>query len=135
MDEKNVLIQEYVDYSVKDRIYKIGKLKLKQYIRLTKLLSETISGNKEKLSELKENTQNTTNQGDILTLLQMLDENDSYKAISILLDEQDKKFIEDNIGLNELSEIIAIVCECNKFDDIKKNIQRIVKSFQGEKTA
>jgi len=136
MSEANILIPDKKIMKIGNRNFSISKLKLRQYLRLSKLIMCTINKSKEKIKELKDNTsENTTEAQDLMFIFNMLDEKDLYKAICILLDieETEEKFISENTGAEEISELIAIVCELNNFQTVKKNVERVTQVFKSEK--
>lgn len=125
----SVLTPDYEQIKIADRTYKIGELSLKQFLRVSKFLARTVLSSQKKLQELKERTAgNDSNFGDVMTILDLLDEKDLFQFISIILNEGDITFIEKNVGIVQATSIVAALCEYNSFDDIKKNVQRIVKA-------
>ena len=118
-----------------DRTYLVGKLSLKQIILLTRFITKTILASKEKLKKLGDNAQsNKTNTEDLLTIISLLEDKECYELFSILLNENDLTFLEKNLGLEDSTEIVAVICETNKFDRVKKNVFRIQKAFNLQKT-
>jgi hypothetical protein len=125
----DVLIPEKEQVIIADRKYSIGELSLKQFLQISKFLARTVLSSQKKLKELKERTAGSeSNIDDIMTILDLLEEKDLYQFIGILLNENDTDFIEKNITVTKSTDIIAIICEHNKLDILKKNIQRVIQA-------
>jgi len=124
---KEILIQEKEQVIIADRKYYIGELSLKQFLIIGKLLARTIISSQKKLKELKERSAgNETNTADIITMLELLDDKDLYRFIGCILNEDDFDFLEKNCGIIQTTNIIALLCEHNDIDILKKNISRIM---------
>jgi hypothetical protein len=122
-----ILLNETVEIKLKDRKYNIGKLTLKQVLQLSKFLTKALIANKNKMVQLKERSVgSSTNADDIMTILDILEENDVVRFFSIILKENDHSWLEENLGLEETIEIITALCECNNFESIKKNFQKLI---------
>lgn len=132
---EEVLIPEKDPVTIGDKVYYIGELSLKQFMQITKFITRTILSSQKKLKELKEKTDsNTSNVEDIISILDLLDDKDVYIFMGILLNENNISFIENKLTLAKSTEIIAIICEHNNIDFVKKNIQRILKATKLTKT-
>lgn len=119
-DEKIITIQ--------DRQYKIKKLSIKQVLLLTKFIFNNIYNNKEKFSVFSSRISeqnNKNNLQDILVMLDLLDEEQIYYLIGVLINETDKKFIEDNVDFDLCVNIITDLIEVNQKSNIKKNLQKV----------
>ena len=120
------LINESVVVKIKDRKYVIGKLTLKQVLQLSKFLTKSLLANKNKMDQLKDQTKkSSTNAEDILTIIDILDDLDVIRFFSIILKEPDQEWLESALGLDNTLEIITALCECNNFESIKKNFQKL----------
>lgn len=125
------LIPEEKIIAVKDRQYKIKKLSIKQVLLLTKYIFSNIYQNKDKFAVFTarvSDKENKNNLQDALLLLELLEEQQIYSFIGILINEDDLKFIEENIG-NDFDlcvSIVADVVEVNQKSNLKKNIQKIM---------
>lgn len=126
MDKENILIPITKDIMIDGCTYQISKLTLGQTLKLSKLIFRTIIVNNTKLKVLTKTTKNSTsNTEDLLAILDLLDEKDIVELFSILL----KKKI-TSIDLDASLELIAIVCELNDFDKVKKKFQRILNGLK-----
>jgi hypothetical protein len=122
------LIPETKIVNVKDRIYEIKKLSIKQVLLLTKFLFHNIYQNKEKFAVFSgriAEQDNKNNLQDILAIIDLLDESQIYYLIGILINEQDLKFIEENIDFDLCISIVSDLVELNQKSNVKKNIQKM----------
>lgn len=134
MNEQDILIPKKENIKIANRKYKLGAITLKQAILFGQFMVKNIISKREKFKEFTEKTKDSdSNEQDILTMLEVINPQDSYKLFSILLNENDLKFLEDNLGLDTSIEIIAILCEYNNFEKVKKNFQRIIKVLNPKK--
>lgn len=131
MTDIDILVPETKTIKVKDRSYKIGKLSFKQSLSLSRFIAKTILSNREKLTEFAaKSDKSTSNPEDIMNIINLLDDDDLFYFISILLKEDDIAFLNDNLGLENVIEIVTAICEYNDFEKIKKNIGQIKTVFQ-----
>ncbi len=129
MDENKVLVPECQKIKLGAKNYEIGKLSLKQAISLSRFVAKTVLSSQSKLKELKEKTEGTkSNVEDLMSILDLISEKDTYELFSIILNENDLKFLALNLNLEKSTEILAILCEQNDFEPVKKNVQRIIKA-------
>lgn len=131
MDEQKILIPEKVEIKIYDKSYKVGALTLNQILKLGKLLATTLFSSKSKLQALSEKAkENRSNAEDLMSILDLLEEDDIASLFSIILKEDDKEFIKANLPFDKAIEIIAVLCEYNKFDGVKKNFKKILDALQ-----
>ena len=129
MDENKILVPEIQKDKVGSKTYAIGKLSLKQAISLSRFVAKTVLSSQSKLKELKERTEGTkSNVEDLMGILDLISEKDTHELFSIILNEDDLQYLEDNLNLEKSTEILAILCEQNDFEPVKKNVQRIIKA-------
>lgn len=136
MDEIHNLIPEEKLICIKDREYKIKKLSIKQVLLLTKFIFNNIYQNKEKFAVFSTRISEQNNQNnlqDVLVLLDLLEEQQIYMLLGILLNEVDLKFIEQNIDFDLGVDIVKNLVELNNKNNIKKNIQRIMELLSEKK--
>lgn len=126
MNDQDILVPDKVDININGRNYQIGVLTLNQIIKLGKLLGKVLMSSQDKLKQLSGNQSNAQ---DLFNLLELLDEQDTAKFFSIVLKEPDLEFL-SKINLDDTLEIIAVLCEHNKFEKVKKNFQRILNVFE-----
>lgn len=112
-----------IKLTIKGEEITIGKLTLKQVIKLTKLLGKIFSAYSEQIKQIR--TEGTTNQQDVLELFNLIDEQEVAEIISVIINK-DVEFCLD-IDFKALTDIIAGVIELNyaDFEGILKNFQRI----------
>ena len=128
MNDSDILLPKTVDFELGGRKYAIGKLKMTQRIRIVRTIAECIFKSKENIEKLRNMTQESASIAeDLLIIIGLLDPNEFLGFFSILLNEQDKEFLDSELDEGKISELVADVCEVNtfNFDEIKKNIQRI----------
>jgi len=129
MQDSEVLIPKGETVNIGDRQYKIGKLSLKQSILFSRFIVRTVLSSQDKLREFEKRTKESeSNIEDIMTLVDLINPEDLFELYGILLKENDRGFLLANLDLEIGSEIIALVCENNNFEKIKKNFQRIMKA-------
>ena len=134
MQDTEILVPKENIIKVGGREYRIGKLSLKQGILLSRFIARTILSSQEKLQAFAKKTENSkSNVEDIMTLTELLNPEDLFEFYGILLNENDRGFLLENLDLEVGSEIIAVICENNNFERIKKNFQRIKKAIGGER--
>lgn len=134
MKEQSILVPKKESIEIGDRTYELGALTLKQAILFGQFVAKNIFSKQEKFKELAERTKDSTsNANDILTILDIVTPKDSCKLFGILLNEDDLEFLEENLNLNISIEIVAILCEYNNFEGVKKNFQRIIKVINSGK--
>jgi len=127
MQDTEILVPKENIIKVGGREYRIGKLSLKQGILLSRFIARTILSSQEKLQAFAKKTENSkSNVEDIMTLTELLNPEDLFEFYGILLNENDRGFLLENLDLEVGSEIIALVFENNDIEKIKKNIQRIM---------
>ena len=124
MTTENVLIPDEQKVELNGKVYAIGKLGISQAFKLGQLITTQILSSQEKLKQLEEKTKNTSNTQDMITIVGLLDEKSVIELFQIILKDPTIK----ELDLEKAIEIIAIVCEYNKFSGVKKNVQRIVKA-------
>lgn len=125
MDEN--LLNETVTIVLKDRQYHIGKLTLRQVLQLSKFLTKALILNQKRMKQLKEvPAEGSTNVDDIVTVLDVLGDDDAVKFFSIILQEADLKFLDQALDFNSTLMIITAICEVNDFQSIKKNFQKLI---------
>jgi hypothetical protein len=134
MDEKKVLMDKKIPLEINGRDYKIGKLPIRRYTELLDIFASTIEKSQEKLAKFSEGADSRSNLQDFLMIIKFLDNKELARFISVMLGEDDINFIEKNLesgimGAEEITEILAIICEENKFQIVKKNIMRVLKVF------
>lgn len=130
MSDQDILVPNKADIKIQDRIYQVGALTLNQIFKLGKLLGKVLIANQEKLKHLAEATKDSkTNAQDLFNLLDLLEEEDTTKFFSIILKEKDLEFLGKELTLDVTLEIIAVLCEYNKIDQLKKKVQRIGNAF------
>jgi len=128
MDEKDVLTPDFKKVFVGGRIYKVGKLSLRQFLMLTKLIAKALGKKEGTFDKLASKVGvSTSNNQDMTTILELIDPDDVMLVLAAILREDDVSFIEENLDIDTTSEIIAIVCEANSFEVVKKNMLRITK--------
>ena len=129
MDKENVLVPITKDVIVNGKTYQISKLTLGQILKLSSFMFRIVVADKAKLKVLSETTKdNKSNVEDLLALLDLLNEKDVAELASILLKEKIK-----SIAFDDSLELIAVVCELNDFNKVKKNFQRIINALKIEK--
>nr|BDD45346.1 hypothetical protein 22 [Elusimicrobiota bacterium] len=116
MSELEILLNEKKEIKIADRVYKIGALSFRQLMALGKWFAEIANSAKD--IKWKE-----TNLGDLLVLLTSTDEKDVAELFSIILKENDKQFIIENIldDFKICQRILEIVCEKNDFKRLYEN--------------
>lgn len=136
MGDQDILVPNKVEIKIHDRIYEVGTLTLNQIIKLGKLLGQVLMSSQEKLKQLAEQSKESkSNAQDLINILDLLNEKDTAKFFSIVLNEKDIEFLEKELLLDTTFEIVAVLCEHNKFNRVKKNFQRINNALkQSEKT-
>ena len=127
MEDNEIIVPDTQSLKIGHKYYYIGKLSLKQTILLSRFIAKTILSSQGKLKALKEKTEGSkTEVEDIMSILDLLEEKDIFQLFGILLKEDDLSYLETNLDLNRSLEIIAIVCEQNSFESVKKNVMRII---------
>ncbi len=121
----DALVPEKKKIQISDRTYEIGKLTLKQVIELARIISGALLSSKAKMKELQ-SKESDSNAQDIINILDLLATDDVVRIFSILLKENDLKFVENELDFNKSLEVILALCEHNKFEDVKKNFQSII---------
>lgn len=122
------LMPEYTKVVVGKKTYKIGGLSLRQTIQVLKeVVKVTTRLGTADLSKLQKGESNLE---DLLTFFDFLNEDEVAKVIGIILDEEDEKFLKENLNLEITTEILAAICERNDFGKILKNVQRMVGAVQ-----
>jgi len=127
MEGTKVLIPEVQEIRVGVKTYHVGGLSLKQTILLGRFMANMLIRKQEQLSKLqKKFSGDGSNVDDVMSILDILEQEEIYKLFSIILNEDDLQYIEDNFDLTRSLEIIAIICEQNDFGQVKKNVLRIM---------
>jgi hypothetical protein len=130
-NENEILVPKKTSIVISDRTYQLGKISLKQAILFSRFIAANILSKHAKLQELKAKTKDSTsNAQDLMSIVELLDPQEVYKLFSILLIEDDLAFLESNLDLDTSVEIIAIFCEHNNFDKVKKNVKRIGEALK-----
>lgn len=125
MPDKNILVPNNSKVELNGKIYEIGKLSISQAFKLGQLITTQLLSSQEKLQQLSEKANSkTSNAQDIITIIGLLEEESIVEFFQIVLKDPSIK----EIDLENAIEIVAIVCEYNKFTGIKKNFQRIVSA-------
>jgi hypothetical protein len=82
------------------------------------------------MAQLKERTKDSpTNADDVMIILDLLEESDVVRFFGIILKEDDHKWLANALGLKETLEIVTALCECNDFEDIQRNFQKLIGLF------
>ena len=123
------VIQEDVKQIVKlsGKEFRVGKLSLKQNIRLFKLLGNIFATSYKSLVQIDTKGKNAVE--DIINILSSLNEDQIAEVIAILLDTEDINFCKD-LALEDITEVIVVIAENNDFDKILKNVERVSKAFK-----
>jgi len=115
---------------VATRTYRIKELSVDQSKRITRFIVKNIFTSQEKIKELNERMKGGDGSStvDVSIMLDMLDNKAMAEFISIILNENDLQFIEDNIMPSAIkyTEIIKVACEQGNLDMLKKNIMGII---------
>ena len=134
MEDTEILLPEKKEIVVGTRKYCIGRLSLKQGFRLSKFIANTVLVSQDKLKIIADKTKDSkSNVSDIMTILDLLTEEEGAKFYAIILCEEDTEYILQHLDLVKGLEIIADVVEFNK--DLKKNILRIMNLFKKKEVA
>ena len=137
MDNLEILLNEKKEYVIADRKYYLGKLSISQFLKIIKFVTKTIITSQKRINQLKEVSQNNeTIKEDVLTIFELLDNDEVIQFFSIVLNETDLEFLNQNLSIDKALEIIDIELDFNidlienskkKFNQIQEKIQRIMK--------
>lgn len=126
MDEHEILVPTTKIISIGDKQYIISKLTLLQIIKIGKLLSRTILSSQAKIRKIQESTKDSSsNAGDLMTIIDLLEEDDLICLFCLILTEHNTEFIKTNLTFDTSVEIIRIVAEQNGIEGIKNNFFRL----------
>ena len=129
----DTLILEFETIKIKDREYKVGKLSIKQILRLSKFVALFVNSfNAETKKQLKEGKSDVS---DLLLFFEHLDEKQLAKVIGIFINEDDTGFITDCINENVIDpdfllELARIVCEKTKIKDLLKKVKVVAEALK-----
>lgn len=128
MNETDVLVTEFEKKKViiNGKQFEIGKLSILQISKLIKSISKIILKGVERFKSIDTTQKNIFN--DLMIIFEVLDTDEISEVISIVLNT-DAEFCK-NISAEDLTEIIAVVCEQNDFRKILKNVKRTAGTFR-----
>lgn len=131
MDEATILVPDAKTVKVGDKDYTLKKLTLLQIIKVGKLLSKAVLTSRDKLKQLKEDTKDSTsNTDDMLSMLQLLEEEDVIVLFGIILAEKNPEVLKAKLTFEVAVEIVTIVAEQNGIEGIKQNFSRLGKLME-----
>ncbi len=128
MEDRELLMPEKKEIKIADRTYIISRLSLKQEFEISKFFVRTIISSKEKLQTIIEKTKNSeSNIADFVTVVDLLSIEELCDLIGMILKEDDKIFLANNLDSAYIVQIGADLIECNKnkIESVKKNYSRI----------
>ena len=128
MDESiNKIIEEneFMALNINGKEFKIGKIKGFYYLKLIAFFGKIGKKYRKELVNFKEES---TNAGDIFSLLQILDNNDGMELLSILLGTDDVEFCK-NIDGEVIPDIIIAICKYNNFAYFKKKVLEMIDAI------
>ena len=133
VDNINTLISENDKkiFVLAKKKYLIGKLSVMQVLKIIKYIIN-VSGKVKEVQKQFAGNKNTNNLQDILNVLEVLNDEQIAEVESILLNENDKNFVKNNLDFEKLIELLAIVLENNDIKAILKNVKRLTTAIQKE---
>lgn len=131
MNETDILLAEFQKKKlvINGREFEIGKLSIKQILQLTKSVSKILLKSAERFKSVDTAGHNMFD--DIMSIFEILDIDEIALVLSTALDT-DIEFCK-TISAEDVTEIIAVVCEQNDFSKILKNVQRTAGTFKAKK--
>lgn len=120
-----------VELKIADRTFKVGKLSAIQSIRLITFFGNLMlhKSSAKMVKRFQEQGKDTSNLQDLLILTEEMQEAQMLVFIGILLDTKDVDFINNEVGAEELSDILRIFCEYNDLSKILKNVFRTMEKM------
>ena len=131
MNDVDVLIPEAQEIKVGVRSYLLVKLSFSQITKITRFVTKVILEKGKEFDKLAEKFKTSKNNfEDALDIMELIPEEEIYQFFGIILKEEDIKYLEDNLIPEDMTEIIAVVCENNSILTVKKNIERTKKAVR-----
>lgn len=132
----DVLIPEIREIKIADRVYHLQKISIFDGIKLLRFISDVLIKNQERFKAFQDRTkESSSNIQDMMVLVELLEQDEFYKLLGLILKEKDAEFLKCNLDFGSASEVVAIFSEINEgqIQQVKKNYERIAKVFQKEK--
>jgi len=115
---------------VGDREFFIKKFSIVQGSRFIKWIIKAAASNKDEISGLKDKFNDSKSNGeDLLSIINILNEDMIIELISICLDTTDTDFVKNNLSLDDTFSVISDIVEINDIGGLIKNLNRTVKTL------
>jgi len=130
MKKSDISISNNQNIKVGCRDYVIGDLSLTQTVMLGRFIVKTILSNQDTLKHFQGEIENKEiNTDDIMSIWEMFDVKNVCQLFSIILNENDLQFLENNLNLENSIKILVVLCRHNNFESIKEDVQNIIKTI------
>ncbi len=128
-------IQEYVkktmetEITLKGRKFTIKKLGYMKVIKLGIYIRKYVKEGSEQAKLLTKDGTNIVE--DVMNIFAALGEEKAPGFIAIILGTEDVEFCKD-IPFEDITELTAVLAECNDWEKITKNLMRVINSVTGK---
>lgn len=129
-DEIDLLFPETKTIKIQNRDFVISKLSFGQVLKLLTKIAELINEGQLKFKDLKTiNGQN--NVADMFHFIQLIGEDKIAGILTIILKTDDLGFC-SSLSVEDISEVVLAVCECNDIGKIVKNFSLANKRIKSQ---
>ncbi len=117
-------------FTILGREFAIGKFSILQTTRLTQFVVKVAVKYTDYFKQLAK--KESSSMDDLMGLISVLNEDQVAELIGIFLNTKDYEFCK-KLPVEDVTEVIAEVCENNDMPRILKNVQRAVRAWKGQR--